>query len=354
MLSFFESTYVNEGETEIQAPTKEGETIPVDVTNTSTTPDQVKVDININSKNIEDTQTKQEELLADIDSNRSKDRITYMHNVLTQEYAIIDRRMGMEGFSAFLRNILTSISNSVQHIMYLFRTAIFSGWKDFKRSEMMVYCDNYASTLKRVLACDLPTYVDMELDTPKGFKGSYLRGMTLISEACKDIDMLQRANKMEVLIKKISNIVIYGENTFNAIIDSANRDFANTKNVDIAFNKTEQAFTTSSSAKATFRELYGTMEGLADTIDTMKEMEKDFQDVSLVAARLESIESIVAGFIDHPNIAKLSKENLTTLGDIIKSMGFVFEKYSILMNDLFRINHNIALNLKQMAKFKNF
>jgi hypothetical protein len=96
------------------------------------------------------------------------------------------------------------------------------------------------------------------------------------------------------------------------------------------------------------------MEGLADTIDTMKEMEKDFQDVSLVAARLESIESIVAGFIDHPNIAKLSKENLTTLGDIIKSMGFVFEKYSILMNDLFRINHNIALNLKQMAKFKNF
>ena len=166
--------------------------------------------------------------------------------------------------------------------------------------------------------------------------------------------MLQRANKMEVLIKKISNIVIYGENTFNAIIDSANRDFANTKNVDIAFNKTEQAFTTSSSAKATFRELYGTMEGLADTIDTMKEMEKDFQDVSLVAARLESIESTVAGFIDHPNIAKLSKENLTTLGDIIKSMGFVFEKYSILMNDLFRINHNIALNLKQMAKFKNF
>ena len=123
MLSFFESTYVNEGETEIQAPTKEGETIPVDVTNTSTTPDQVKVDININSKNIEDTQTKQEELLADIDSNRSKDRIAYMHNVLTQEYAIIDRRMGMEGFSAFLRNILTSISNSVQHIMYLFRTA---------------------------------------------------------------------------------------------------------------------------------------------------------------------------------------------------------------------------------------
>lgn len=352
MLSFLQTTFEQEGDLEIQAPTKEGSTIPVDVVEASKAPDQVKVDININTKDILDDQTQKEELLTDIDSNRSVDRIEYIHALLTQEYSSIDKRLGMEDFSTFMRNILMSISNSVQHIMYLFKTAIFNGWKDFKRSELAVYCDNKASTVKNILKSDTPIFIDMELDTPKGFNGSYLQGMCVISEALADINMLQRANQMEILVKKISNIVIYGENTFTAAVESANRDFANTKNINTVFAKTEKVFTSSSKSKATFRELYGTVDGLHGTLETMEGMEKDFQDVALVSERLESIETIVSGFIDHPNIYKLSKDHVNMLGDIIKGMGFVFEKYAILMNDLFRINHNITINLKDMAKLK--
>ena len=322
----------------IDPPTKEGDQEPV-IQDINKGPEQVKVNINISNTKPSEQMLAMADLAHD-DIYRKK-----LHDFITQEYPIIDGKVAMEGLIPWIKNVFTAILNSLGRIINLFKTAAFAGWRSFKRSELTEYVDSNMATCGRIFKLNTKDIASISLDIPKGMKGNYENALTAIERTIGETCMLHRAARMYARICVIHQDVISEESEFNSLLSPSNKEATNVRNIEDAIAKENAVFTNSKKSFDTFANLYGDTASLKSIVERTIKFDKEFQQVASIEDYLSEIESEVAAISDHPNVKNLSKENLNRLADMIKDIGYAFEMYSVAMSDLFRVNHNITLNL---------
>ena len=332
---------------EPDVPTKEGsdETPVVDYP----TPNHVNINVNIDKKE------KIEEQLKDIAHNRSKERLETLH-VAIESYQIkfnIDLTPGNESFTGFIKNFLSDILNTIAGMIYLFKTALFDGWRDFKRSELTEYCQSHAVSIRRVFHNYEGVYDHLEMEHPEGMKGDYNKAISSLEELFNVINISATSKRMKEIAKQLYNSVTINVGEFTSLVETSNREFDRVeRDVNRAFDKTSAIFTDKRNDNAKFKELYGSNRGFEDTVNRVIDLDDVMRSVAGVEDDLESLESTINDMVKyfrHNPDRVVNKNTLSTLSKLIRRWGFLFEKFSIGANDLYRVNHNICVNLMTLV-----
>lgn len=345
----------------IAPPTKESDDNHI-ARHPSNFPEDIHVNINVNTRDIirknhpnlppaEDKPTEDEELLADLSKNRNHDRLflIQMHTG-SITYSNINYLPSQESLVSFVKNMLTGMINTLSHIAYLFKTALFRGWRDFKRSELAEYFESNRVTMIRMRrATEDGFLLNTEVDVPTGMKGSYIEAIGSLLSSLTELNMPARIEQMKAVITSIQETLL-STSSFSSIVDAANRDFSNRKNIDIAFDKSNKFFTDGKNHVATFEKCHSSLAMMFSCIDTIIEKDVELVNVSRMYDKLMDIEDAVEMISESPSLERMSKNDLNTLNKVVTSWGYLFEKYSILINDLYRVNHCLFMNLKQVRK----
>lgn len=346
---------LDESESGIATPRKEdGDIAPQPKSrNPHNYPEDVHVNINVNTDDI-----KKAVIDEDAENNRDDDRITEMHMLLSNTpkgLMCIDANdyyyVGNEDISGFIKNTFSGVINTIGHIANLFKTAVFSGWRDFKRSELREYVDSNQATVFRLRRIDIYKVKNVNLDIPNGMKSSYDKSLTSLLTCLKEMDMITRSKVLLSSAEKVLASLRDGSSAFASAINDASRDYANSKNVERLFFDTEKHFTTQTSLrKATYEKAFESVPGFNKVLDGMLDAEDEFKAVAIVHDRLKDIENTIETIAEHDNINDMNRNAIDTLSKIVRAWAFLFEKYSIVINDLYRVNHNLMMNLQDLRK----
>ena len=337
MLKYFEDDRV------IDLPTKEGEEGPAEVIDH---PKPHHVNINVNIDKHDDLNEK----IGDAMQNRDEERLAALHaafeayriDMPTMELELIP---GTEDFGQFVRNLMLGIVNKITGLVYLFKTALFDGWRDLKRTELEVFRQNHVMDIAAIVKQDRFRFANMEMEHPEGMAGSYLKAAEALEKFFNELDIRSLVDQMHTIAKSVKDALGKGSTEFISVVDSANREFRDIKAIERAFDATSKIFTTKKNDTATFKTLYETPQLLKTTIDKISDMDVVLKSVAGIVADLEDIEYEIKGIVHHPNIKELPKKHIELLSKMVFNWGIIFEKFSIVTNDLYRVNHNVTINL---------
>ena len=344
-----------EEDTGIANPTIEGgDQVPQTIYRDNTDyPKDTDVNINI------DTTHGQKGDINVVYKNRDEDRIAEMHYYINQylpsRWLTIDPNdyffAGQESIGGFIKNTFSSIINTLGHILNLFKTALFDGWRDFKRSELKEYCDSNVMTIMRIRHIDQGVLDGFMLDVPNGMKGSYKDAFTSLTDCLKEMDMTTRSKTLLKSAERVLDSIRDGNSAFASAVNAANKDYSDQRNIERLFGETEHYFTTNTSiTKVPFEKCYVSVPELSEVLDMVLDAESDMQAVASVHDRLQDLEDTINTISDHPNVGDMSRPAIDNLAKIVRAWAFLFEKYSIIMNDVYRVNHNVMLNLQDIRK----
>lgn len=337
MLKYFED------ERHIDLPTKEGESGPADVIEH---PETRHVNINVNI----DKSHELDEKIADAMQNRDEERTAALHAAF-EAYHIEMPTMGLElvpgteDFGQFVRNLIIGLANKITGAIYLLKTALFDGWRDLKRTELEVFCQNHSFDLTAITRQDRYRFEKMVLEHPEGMVGSYMQAADTLAKFFNELDMHALVAQMRSITNSVRKSLGRGSTEFISVVDSANRDFRDMKVIERAFEETSKVFTTKKNDSATFKVLYDTPQLLKKTVDKVSRMDVVLKSVAGIVAELETIENEIKNISNHPNIKELPKKHVELLSKMVFNWAVIFEKFSIVTNDLYRVNHNITINL---------
>lgn len=298
------------------------------------------------------------DIVIDLDQNRDPERqaalkaeLKKVHNSLFRLEQLLDNsnhgRVGQEGFANFAKNSLSGLGNILGHIANLFGTALFHGWRDFKRSELAAYKDSNLVTMQRLFATDFVVVSNFKLPTPQGMQGSYAEALNSLIFYLNNLDMLERANKMMDIVKGIQQDLHKVNPSFSSHVANVNKVLIPSQ-LEKDFDKTSKYFTTNKNDAEIFSKLFRDMGEFKQVIADCITADSHLRGVAAVHSRLENLEREVGNIVNEE--VELKPAAVDDLVKIIRTFSEVFANYSTAVNDLQRVNHNLTHVLITMRK----
>lgn len=263
-----------------------------------------------------------------------------------------DRRglVGQESLGGFLANGFTGVLNVLGHIVNLGVTGIFHGWRDFKRSELMDYTDSNFATMQRIYHVQFMEVADVECEIPQGMNKTYLATLTAELNFLHELDLLGRSDQMLKAADKILDSVKAQNSTFISAVKDTYREFANVSRINSLYGECEKCFTKGKViASKPYREVYKSPEEFTTVVKTLlKDGNTQLRAVATIFSRLEEIQEIVTELSHLVREEQINRTQLDTLSKIARTWAEMFDKYAVVINDIYRIDHNVTLNVQNI------
>lgn len=331
---------------EVPVPTKEegGNDLPepVDLDNQEIISDNVDITIDI-----EDNRDEGRQLKLQAEKERMQNSLAVLERI-TRNTA--RGYVGQEDFSSFIKNSITSIVNILGHVTNLFSTALFHGWRDFKRSELTEYSDSNRATMARLYSADFIAVSSLTVPTPQGMQGTYFQALSSLQAFLKELNMLDRSTKMLRMTETILQDIVKTNSTFTAHVKDAHRT-TKPASLDKLFKDTCKFFTSKKDDKNTFKNLFSNIKEYETTVKMCIDMDVHLRTVAGVHNRLLEIEGVVTKIIDKAE--SLDRQQVDDLVKMVKLFADTFDQYATIINDLSRVNHNLTFVTMNMRSFLN-
>lgn len=274
---------------------------------------------------------------------RVYNRLDYIEFILK-----VQSGLGMEGLTDTLKRALFGIVNIIGHVVNLFTTGLFYGWRDFKRSELQEYCDSNVLTVSSLMSeKNFGLYRTLQVECPRGMQGMYRPAVTALLKYLNDLDMGARSKEICAMIDDLVDDVrrnnlqtnTYVRKTHGSLLPkSLETDYA-------ALGK--KYFTSGSRDKDTFEKLFDSVSDVKNIVDDVKDADSHLREVATVHDRLMTINSAVNDMITN-HVDKIKTAQVNDLVNIIRAIAFSFDRYSVVVNDLTRIGHNLVIDIRRM------
>jgi hypothetical protein len=278
-----------------------------------------------------------------------KTSLTYIFRTIEN-----DRRglVEQESLGGFLANGFTGILNVLGHIVNLGATSIFHGWRDFKRSELMDYTDSNFATMQRLYRVQLMEVANVECDIPEGMNRSYPVTLTTELNFLKELDLLGRSDQMLKAADKILDSIRAQNSTFISTVKDTYREFANMSRINSLYGECEKCFTKGKViATKPFVVVYKSSEEFTSVVKTLlKDGNTQLRAVATIFSRLEEIQEIVTEISHLVREEQIDRTQLDVLAKIARTWAEMFDKYAVVINDIYRIDHNVTLNVQSLRE----
>jgi hypothetical protein len=261
---------------------------------------------------------------------------------------------GTEGFTSFISGAIDAVHAVISHITALFKTALFDGWRDFKRSELNFLCDASEFRVKRIYRLPYGDVSSVRIVTPQGMITPYPK-TTLDSFACLDtLDMEEKSKNILAAADGILTNLHSDNSRFNAVVDDLRSDFLNRYDTDRAFDLTSKNFSDNSKDdEVLFQTQFKNMKEFQDTIELVSDKGNRYlQGVSSIHSRLEETEEIVTEICDvikrKEVDVNVSRSQLDILSKAARAWAVLFDHYSVVINDVSRLDHNLTISVNRI------
>ena len=255
---------------------------------------------------------------------------------------------GTEGFTDMIKNLLSGIVNTFGHLLNLFKTALFYGWRDFKRGELSDYVDSNVVTMKRLYSADrYYRLVNEEIDIPQGMNGTYLAALNSLDTFLGEINMTQRAQRIEEISANILQSYKRANPSFSAHIKQGIKDF-DTRRLFSMFVTCGKHFTTKRDARSSFKKAFSTAKEYQQVCEQCMDGDTYLRAVAGVHSRLESTEQNFNEMIEYGGAANIN--DLRELSKLTRYFAESFDMYSTVIRDRLRIDHNLTMVTKDIRK----
>ena len=142
--------------------------------------------------------------------------------------------------------------------------------------------------------------------------------------------------------------------TFSAVVDDLRSDFLNRNDTDAVFNTTSSNFGGGSrDDECLFQQQFKTVKEFQESVEAVADKGNRYlQGVSAIHSRLEETEEIIDEICDvvkrRDTDANISRSQLDILSKAARAWAVLFDHYSVVINDVSRLDHNLTLDLKRM------
>jgi hypothetical protein len=262
--------------------------------------------------------------------------------------------IGEESIGSFIINSVVGLQDTILHIVGLFRTALFDGWRDFKRSELTEYYQSNRMTMVRLLNASYFNCSEARAYIPIGMKGRYVKALESLTEFLDVLDMNERTKHMVTVAEKILENIRSNNNPFNMVEDDYKTEFADMNKINLAFNKTTRFFTKSRETETTFGKVFDNMGEFKTVVNTLiDECNSHLQNVATIHSRLKETEEIVGEIVEKIDRKAITRQQLDLLSKIARTWAELFDKYALIINDVYRIDHNVTLDIVDLREHLN-
>lgn len=260
-----------------------------------------------------------------------------------------------ENIGNFMFRGLTGVVNVLGHVLNLFRTGLFDGWRDFKRSELTAYCQSNVATLtylkRNGQAFDQCS--NLALYIPQGMVGNYDKTLTAMLNYLTELNMLDMSKQMlEVTDNILTNLRASNNKVFGDTIRDVYARYVNTNRLDQLFKETEKYMTTKKVDTMLCKDLFPRGAGFKEVVDTLTSIgNSHLQSVASIHSRMTEVEETVKEIAEIVNTKEITRQQLDMLSKIARVWATHFDRFATVINDIYRIDHNVTLNIVQIRKY---
>lgn len=267
-----------------------------------------------------------------------------LHTYLNKfQYAVA----GNEGFTDFLRGL----GNVIGHVLNLAATGLFHGWRDFKRSELTAYCDSNVFTMRAIYSADYNQLRQMRVDLPRGMHGTYTKAFATLVEYINYLDMSSRAKQFRELLKEILSDAQKSKINMSTHTSTVNQKLV-PKDIQTKFDALGKIFTSDDTDTDTFGKQFANMNEFKTVVTDCINADSYLRAVAGVYSYLEEIYDVVNKLVNNYG-ETMGKENAQELANVVRAIANVFDIYSVCMNDLSRIGHNLTMIILRLRNELN-
>lgn len=275
-------------------------------------------------------------------------RLDYIESLLK-----VQSGLGMEGLTDTLKKALFGIVNIIGHVVNLFTTGLFYGWRDFKRSELQEYCDSNVLTVSSLMnEKNFGVYRTLQVECPRGMQGMYRPAVTALLKYLNDLDMGARSKEICAMIERLVDDVHHNNLQVNTYVRQTHGSILPKKLEVDYITLGKKYFTSGSRDKDTFEKLFDSVSDVKDIVDDVKNADSHLREVATVHDRLMTINSAVNDMITN-HVDKIKAAQINDLVNLIRDIAFSFDRYSVVVNDLTRVGHNLVIDIRRMRDAVN-
>lgn len=278
--------------------------------------------------------------------------IDNMKSEIESRLSYVERRanvalmsVGNEGIASASISVLLNI---VGHVVKVFSTILFHGWRDFTHSELHNWMMSNTGTWMMFKRAEFKKIAHVKCDIPRGMVGTYRSAYRALIDYIEELDMSKRAVQLEKLIDDMTKDALKSSPVSRYVTTVSNTLFP--KYLDKKFDElSNKHFTSSSRDSAMTEELFSNIEDITSLADDMVGADAHLRGVSSVHDRLMNINDKLNYLIKEGN-DKVTAGQAKDMADIVRAVARSFEIYSVVMNDLNRINHNFTLTISRLVE----
>lgn len=261
-----------------------------------------------------------------------------------------------ESIYSAISNGVRGVVNVLGHVLNLFRTGLFDGWRDFKRSELTAYCQSNIATIRYMKTNNkiFDQCMNVNLYVPQGMVGTYSKTLAVMLDYLSELNMLEMSKQMlEVTDNILTNLRASNNKVFGDIIQDVYAQYTNTTRLDQLFRETEKYMTTKKVDTMPCKDAFPDKgQGFSDLVNILTSVgNSHLQSVASIHSYMTEVEETVKEIAERINTKEISRQQLDMLSKIARTWAVHFDRFATVINDVYRIDHNVTLDIVQMRNF---
>lgn len=257
-----------------------------------------------------------------------------------------------ESFGSFIKKLFVGIANLLIHVINNFKTMIFKGFKNLKRSELKAYHESNALSINKIYKLDFNEIRETKTPMPKGLTTSYKKATEIVVNALDNYNTEDLCKSGLEVIKNI-HIGFQSGKSVSQYIDSANSS-ADVKSIERKYNEVMKCFS-GKETEGIFYKCFTSMDDLKYTDVELLKAEKYLLSVDTVHGYLGDmklvIDKIISGLSEvTEGDLPIDKKDILNLAQLIRSLAETFDYFGSTVNRLHILEHNLCEVFKVLNK----
>jgi hypothetical protein len=157
---------------------------------------------------------------------------------------------------------------------------------------------------------------------------------------------------LEVTDNILTNLRASNNKIFGDTIRDVYAQYVNTNRLDQLFKETEKHMTTKKVDTMLCKDLFPRGAGFKEVVDALTSVgNSHLQSVASIHSRMTEVEETVKEIAEIVNTKEITRQQLDMLSKIARVWATYFDRFATVINDVYRIDHNVTLNIVQIRKY---
>lgn len=260
---------------------------------------------------------------------------------------------GEENFSGFFKSVVTSIINTIGHVINLFKTNLFKSYLSLKRTELRYYTESNLATVRAIKTLKYIDVAGVVVPYPTGMKMKYREAIATVGTSLVACDIVTRS---KIAVNKTTDILrclMKGTQLSSNLVDSLTvLDPSNLRKSGVAATAVLDN-SVKVAVDKTFDKLFVSMEDMKHCEASLLDLEKYVLQVSLAHKNMAKCHDNFTAIIKQVEAGigtTVSKDDVEKLASIAYYVAETFDIFSSTVTVYHVLEHNFVELYKELDR----